>query len=96
MKSALHRGLEVLGKAIGEITVLALVVVLVAGPVFATIAVSMIAAGELKSIVGGGPIATTILVMAFLGAFSFFAGVYVAPHVPIGKAVGALLEKSRG
>jgi hypothetical protein len=60
---------------------------------FATIAVSVIAASELKSIVGGGPVATTILIMASLGAFSFFAGFYVAPHVPIGKAVGALLGK---
>jgi len=31
--------------------------------------------------------------MAFLLAFCFFAGVYVAPHVPIGDAVGALLGK---
>jgi hypothetical protein len=26
-------------------------------------------------------------------SFSFFAGVYVAPHVHIGEALGALLEK---
>jgi hypothetical protein len=93
MKSVLHRGLEELGKAIGQLTVLLLVAVLVGGPVVAIIAFSIFATVMIAPFVGGGPIATTILVMAFLFAFSFFGGVYVAPHVQIGKAVGALLEK---
>jgi hypothetical protein len=89
----LHRGLEQLGKTIGLLTVLLLVAVLVGGPVVAIIAFSIFATVMIGPIVGGGPVAATILVMAFLFAFSFFGGVYVAPHVQIGKAVGALLEK---
>lgn len=89
----LHRGLETLGKTIAVLTVLLLVAVLVGGPVVAIIAFSGFAAFMIAPLVGGGPIATTILIMAFLFVFSFFGGVYVAPHVQIGKAVDALLEK---
>jgi|SRR6516164_4257313 hypothetical protein len=88
-----HRGLEALGKTIALLTVLILVAVLVGGPVVVVLALSAIATAELAPAVGGGPLATTILGMAFLLAFCFFAGVYVAPHVPIGDAVGALLGK---
>jgi hypothetical protein len=92
MKFALHRGLEKLGKAIGVLTVLLLVAVLVGGPIVAVIALSIFATVMTAPIVGAGPGATAILAVAFLFAFSFFGGVYVAPHVQIGKAVDALLE----
>jgi hypothetical protein len=85
----LHRGLEKLGKLIAGLTVLLLAAVLVGGPVVAILTFSAVAAFTIAPIVGGGPIATTVLIMAFLFAFSFFGGVYVAPHVPIGKAVDA-------
>jgi hypothetical protein len=93
MKSVLHRGLEELGKAIGLLTALLLVAVLVGRPIVAIIALSIFATVMIAPIVGGGSVATTVLFMAFLFAFSFFGGIYVAPHVQIGKAVGALLEE---
>jgi hypothetical protein len=86
-----HRGLEKLGKAVEDITVLLLVTVLVGAPFLAIIAFSIFATVHVASIVGGGAIATPILAVAFLTAVCLFSGFYVAPHVPIGKAVSALL-----
>jgi hypothetical protein len=86
-----HRGLEKFGKAVGALTVLLLVTVLVGAPVLAIIAFSIFATVHVASIVGGGSIATSILAVAFLTAFFFFGSFYVAPHVSIGKAVDALL-----
>jgi hypothetical protein len=91
----LHRGLQDLGKLIAGLTVLVLMAVLVGGPVVAILTFAMVAAATIAPLVGGGPGATAILLMAFLFAFSFFGGVYVAPHVQIGKAVGALVDGMR-
>ena len=86
-----HRGLEKLGKAIGGLTVLLLVTVLVGAPVLVIIALSIFATIHVASVIGGGSIATSILAVAFLNAFCLFSGFYVAPHVPIGKAASSLL-----
>jgi hypothetical protein len=79
MKLALHRGLEKLGKAIASLTVLLLVAALVGGPIVAILTFTIIATVYVAPIVGGGAWPTTIVLMSFLTAFCFFAGVYVAP-----------------
>jgi hypothetical protein len=86
-----HRGFEKLGKVVGIVTVLLLVVGLFGVPVLAGIAFTLLATANVAPIVGGGSIATAILVVAFLNAFELFAIFYIAPHVPIQKAADALL-----
>jgi hypothetical protein len=87
-----HRGLEKLGKTIGQLTVLLLVPLLIGAPLVALFTFVTIATVYVAPLVAGGPGATAILGMAFLTLGCMFAGIYVAPHVPIGNAVGALLE----
>jgi hypothetical protein len=88
----LDRGLQGLGKTIALLTALALVAVLVGGPVIVILTLVIIATVYVAPLVGDGAWTKAMLFFAFMWAFFFFAGVYVAPHVGIGKAVGALFD----
>ena len=93
MKSVLQRGLEELGKTIALLASLALAAALIFLPIGTILYLPVVATIAVRPLVGGSPLATTIVFMSSLFACSFFAGVYVAPHVHIGEAIGALFPK---
>jgi hypothetical protein len=94
--SMLHRGLDNVAKAIGGLTILLLVLMLVGAPVIAIFSFIIIAAAYVAHLVGGGPLATTVVFMISFIAVGMYSGIYVAPYCQpqIIKAVGALLDRA--
>jgi hypothetical protein len=96
--SILHRGLDKVGKAIGQLTVLLLALLVVGAPAAAALVFSIVPALYILGLVGvspsGSPLVTTILFMVVWSAGCAYIGIYIAPHVQpqIGKAVSALLD----
>jgi hypothetical protein len=92
--SMLHLGLDNVAKAIGALTIFLLVVMLIGAPVIAILSFVIIATVYVAHLVGGGPLATTIVFMISFFAVCMYSGIYVAPYCQpqIIKAVGALLD----
>jgi hypothetical protein len=89
----LQRGLEELGKTIALLASLALAAALIFLPIGTIFFLPLVATIAVMPLVGGSPLAATIVFMSSLFACSFFAGVYVAPHVHISEAIVALFPK---
>jgi len=87
----LHHGLQAVGRAIGQVTRFALVVLLFVASLVAFLAASFVATAGVGQLVGGGPLVLFLLFWVFVGLI----GRYVAPHVQpqIRKAIIALIDE---
>ena len=86
----LHHGLAGIGKFIGLITRLALIVGLVGAPVLALVMSGLLAAIWLSELFGLSPFIEFMLFSLIAFVISFYVAPHVQPH--IGKAVFALLD----
>jgi hypothetical protein len=91
----LNRGLDKVGKAIGQLTVLLLVFLLVGAPAAAAIIFSTAPAFYMVGLAVVDPIVSPILFMVLWSAGCAYVGFYIAPYVQpqIGKAIAALLDR---
>jgi hypothetical protein len=65
--------------------------------VIAILSFVVIATAYVAHLVGGGPLATTVVFMISFNAVGLYSGIYVAPYCQpqIINAIGALLERAQ-
>jgi hypothetical protein len=86
----MHQGLQAIGRCVGQLTVIALVILLFLAPIVALLMTSVYASVGVTELIGGG----TFMIFVCFWVFIALIGWYVSPHVQprISEAVRALLK----
>lgn len=87
---SVHGYLKILGRGIGQFVVIAIVLILFLGPIFAVILASLIGGAVVANLLGAG----TWLILTMFWVFVMLIGVYVAPNVQpqISRALSQMLS----
>jgi hypothetical protein len=86
----MHQGLQAIGRCVGQLTVIALAILLFLAPIVALLMTSVYAAFGVAELIGGGTFIIFVLFWVFIALTGWYVSPYVQPR--ISEAVQALLK----